>query len=102
MATFQQLVEKNDKLRQKLRAFEHVKDFVEDLKAFDPEIVQEVLLDLDEFCVAPLVEEIAKIEGAKITKPRTTEKRDGKAKAEKKRKPGKAKEKGNRKRKGRA
>jgi len=99
MPTFQQLVKKNETLRQKLRVFEHVKDFVDDLSDFERQTLDEVLLDLDELCVAPLVEQISKIENAKITKPRkTTEKKDVKAKAKKERKP-KAAAKGKGKRK---
>lgn len=99
MPTFQQLVKKNETLKQKLRVFEHVKDFVDDLSDIDRGTLDEVLLDLDELCVAPLVEQINKIENAKITKPRkTTEKKDVKAKAKKERKP-KAAAKGKGKRK---
>lgn len=88
MPTFQQLVKKNEVLRQKLRVFEHVKDFVDDLKDFDRKTLDEVLLDLDELCVAPLVEQISKIENANVTKSRkTTEKKNVKAKAKKERKP---------------
>ena len=88
MGTFSELVEKVEGLRQKLRVLEHVKDFVDDLEQFDRDSLDEVLLDLDELCVAPLVEQINRIEKAKITKPRkTTEKKDVKAKAKKERKP---------------
>jgi hypothetical protein len=84
MSTFSQLVEEIGRLKQKLRVLEHVKDFVDDLDQFDREALDEVLLDLDELCVAPLVDRIGRIEMAKITRPRkrVAEQEDVKAKEE--------------------
>ena len=100
MPTFQQLVNKNEVLKQKLRVFEHVKDFVDDLSELDRKVLDEVLLDIDELCIAPLVEQISRIENAKITKTRkTTEEKNVKTEAKKERKPkAKAQRKGKRKR----
>ena len=85
MGTFSQLVEEIGRLKQKLRVLEHVKDFVDDLGQFDREALDEVLLDLDEFCVAPLMDRIVRIEMVKITKPRKkiVEQRDVKAEPKK-------------------
>lgn len=87
MGTFSELVAKVSRLKMKREIYELTKEHVERLRAtYDPELVDDVLLDLDELCVGPLVDEINKIEGARIS-PKTTGKKDGEAQAKKKRKP---------------
>jgi len=84
--TFLELVEKAAGLRRKLEVYEQIKDYVEGL-GIDKGIRNDVLLDLDEFCVGPLTAELNKIENAKLTRPKkkTTEKKDGKTKTAKER-----------------
>lgn len=101
MATFLRVVEKVARLKRKQEIYDLTKNYVEGLaSSFDLEIVNEVLLDLDELCVGPLLEEIYGIENSRVTKPKakTTEKKDGKAKAGKKqvKKEGKKNKKGKR------
>jgi hypothetical protein len=87
--TFLELVERAAGLRRKLEVYEQIKDYVEGLD-IDKSLRNDVLLDLDEFCVGPLSVELNKIENAKLTRPKkkatkTTEKKDGKAKTAKER-----------------
>jgi hypothetical protein len=69
-------------LKVKREVLEQVKEFVETLYgSFNENVVSEVLLDVDEFCVGPLDAEVKKIEGSIVTEP--NRKKDVKAKQKK-------------------
>lgn len=79
MSTFLELSERRKFLECKREVFELVKDQVGGIAA-DQIILDDVLLDLDEKCVAPLLEEIDSIENSNLT----AEKKDVKTKKERK------------------
>ena len=82
------LVKKLGLLEGKLSLFEQLKAHAETMRdESNSEALDEALLDLDEFCVGPLQEEIAKIEKAEV-------KVDGKSKGKRKAKAAKPKGKG--------
>ena len=84
MKTFLELSERRKFLESKKEVFEFMKDQVSGIEA-DKIVLDDILLDLDEKCVAPILDEIANIENSNLT----VEKKDVKAK--KKRKPEKKK-----------
>jgi len=76
------LVNKLRLLKGKLSLFEQLKAHAEMMRdESNSEALDEVLLDLDEFCVGPLQEEIAKIEKAEVNIDGKAKKGKGKAKA---------------------
>lgn len=90
------LVQKLGLLQRKLSLLEQLKAHAETMRdEFNSEALDEVLLDLDEFCVGPLQEEIGKIEKAEVRIGKAKKSR-GKAKAAKPKGKGKGGAKGRR------
>lgn len=83
MITFQQALEKRVRLKEKLKALELIKEFTAELKVVSAETIDEVLLDLDEYCVAQVLDELKGLEGAEL---KTTEAKNGKKKRQKSKK----------------
>ena len=84
MSTFSELSKRREFLENKRAAFELLKDSVSGIAA-DQIILDEVLLDLDEKCVAPVIDEINSIENSEFKKAKkAAEKKDVEAKKERK------------------
>jgi hypothetical protein len=78
-------------LREKLSLYEQTKAFVEAQgEQFNSGAISEILLDLDQYCVGPLLDEIEKIERVEVTIHGKAEKEPGKEKASNQKGSGKA------------
>ena len=76
MSTFLELSERRRFLENKKEVFELMKDQVGGIEA-DQIVLDDVLLDLDEKCVAPILDEIASIENSNLTEKRDVKTKPG-------------------------